>query len=83
MKKRLEVPELASEDEEREFWAQVNLADYYEPEDAQEVIFPNLKPTSRAISIRFPEYVLDRVKERTHHPLQEKIPLEHMMPMFP
>jgi predicted DNA binding CopG/RHH family protein len=66
MKKRLEVPELASEDEEREFWAQVNLADYYEPEDAQEVIFPNLKPTSRAISIRFPEYVLDRVKERAN-----------------
>lgn len=63
MKKRLEMPEFASEDEEREFWAQVNLADYYEPDDAEEVIFPNLKPTSRSISIRFPEYVLDRVKE--------------------
>ena len=66
MKKRLEVPEFASEEEEREFWAQVNLADYYEPVDAEEVIFPNLKPTSRAISIRFPEYVLDRVKEQAN-----------------
>ena len=66
MKKPLELPEFANEDEEREFWAHINLADYYEPEDAQHVSFPNLKPTSRAISIRFPEYVLDRVKEKAN-----------------
>ena len=66
MKKPLEVPAFANEEEEREFWAQINLADYYELEDAEEVIFPNLKPTSRAISIRFPEYVLDRVKEKAN-----------------
>jgi len=66
MKKPLKLPEFANEDEERQFWADINLADYYEPEDAQPVSFPNLKPTSRAISIRFPEYVLDRVKERAN-----------------
>ena len=33
MKKPLEIPAFANEDEEREFWAQINLADYYEPED--------------------------------------------------
>lgn len=66
MKKPLEMPKFVNEDEERQFWADINLADYYEPEDAQPVSFPNLKPTSRAISIRFPEYVLDRVKERAN-----------------
>ena len=66
MKKPLELPEFDNEDEERQFWADINLADYYEPEDAQSVSFPNLKPTSRAISFRFPEYVLDRVKERAN-----------------
>ncbi len=66
MKKPLELPEFANEDEERDFWAEVNLADYYEPEDADPVSFPNLKPTSRSISIRFPEYVLDAVKERAN-----------------
>ena len=66
MKKPLELPEFANEEEERQFWADINLADYYEPKDAERVSFPNLKPTSRAISIRFPEYVLDRVKERAN-----------------
>ncbi len=66
MKKPLELPEFANEDEERQFWADIDLADYYEPDDAQPVSFPNLKPTSRGISIRFPEYVLDRVKERAN-----------------
>ncbi len=66
MKKPLNLPVFANEDEERDFWANVDLADYYEPEDAQPVSFPNLKPTSRAISIRFPEYVLDAVKERAN-----------------
>lgn len=38
----------------------------YEPADAQPVSFPNLKPTSHAISIRFPEYVLDAVKAKAN-----------------
>ena len=66
MKKPLELPVFADEDEERQFWASLNLADYYEPADAQPVSFPNLKPTSHAISIRFPEYVLDAVKEKAN-----------------
>ena len=66
MKKPLDIPFFANEDEERDFWANINLADYYKPEDAQRVHFPNLKPTSRPISIRFPEYVLDAVKERAN-----------------
>ncbi|MEA3338263.1 MAG: BrnA antitoxin family protein [Chloroflexota bacterium] len=66
MKKTLEVPEFKNEDDEREFWAQINLADYYEPEDAKPVVFPNLKPETRPISIRFPVYVLDALKERAN-----------------
>jgi predicted DNA binding CopG/RHH family protein len=66
MKKQLEVPEFENEDEEREFWAQINLADYYQPEDAAPVVFPNLKPSTRPVSIRFPEYILDALKERAN-----------------
>ncbi|MCO6452033.1 MAG: BrnA antitoxin family protein [Caldilineales bacterium] len=66
MKKPLELPEFDNEDEERKFWDAINLADYYEPDDAQSPSFPNLKPTSRSISIRFPEYVLDAVKARAN-----------------
>ena len=66
MKPKLELPEFANEDEERAFWANVDLSDYFEPDDIASVSFPNLKPTSRSISIRFPEYVLDAVKAKAN-----------------
>ncbi|KKQ66393.1 MAG: hypothetical protein US86_C0005G0004 [Candidatus Daviesbacteria bacterium GW2011_GWA2_38_24] len=66
MKKPLKLPKFKSEDEEREFWANVDLSEYYEPSDMEKVSFPNLKPTSRSISIRIPEYLLNRVKEKAN-----------------
>jgi predicted DNA binding CopG/RHH family protein len=66
MKKEIKLPEFKDEDEERAFWADADLSDYFEPADFDKVSMPNLKPTSRAISIRFPEYVLDAVKERAN-----------------
>ncbi len=66
MKKEIRLPEFNNEDEEREFWANVDLSEHFEADDFEQVSFPNLKPTSRSISIRFPEYVLDAVKEKAN-----------------
>lgn len=66
MKKQLKLPKFKNEDEEREFWAKIDLSKYYEPSDMEKISFPNLKPTSRSISIRIPEYLLNRVKERAN-----------------
>ena len=66
MKKQLKLPKFKNEDEERNFWANINLADYYEPSDAKKVSFPNLKPTSKPISIRLPVYLVDRIKEEAN-----------------
>lgn len=66
MKKKLKVPKFKSEDEEREFWANIDLSEYYTPEDMVRVSFPNLKPTTRSISIRMPEYLIIRLKERAN-----------------
>lgn len=66
MKKPLRLPKFKNEDEERNFWAKINLADYFEPSDFVPVSFPNLKPTTRAISIRLPEYLIDRLKEKAN-----------------
>ena len=66
MKKELKIPKFKSEDEEREFWAQIDLADYFEAKDFTSVSFPNLKPTSRAISLRLPEAMLMRLKEQAN-----------------
>ncbi len=66
MKKKLQVPKFKNEDAEREFWASTDLADYFEAKDFQPVSFPNLKPSSRAISIRLSEAMLMRLKEQAN-----------------
>ena len=66
VKKQLKIPKFKNEDEEREFWAKIDLSEYFEPSDFVPVSFPNLKPTSRSISIRLPEYLLDRIKEKAN-----------------
>ena len=66
MKKALKLPKFKNEDEEREFWSKIDLSEYYEPSDLEPVSFPNLKPTTRSISIRLPEYLIDRIKEQAN-----------------
>jgi len=66
MKKKLKIPRFKNENEERKFWAEINLADYFQPEDFILVSFPNLKPTTKPISIRMPEYLLIRIKEKAN-----------------
>lgn len=63
MKKVLKIPKFKNEDEEREFWSKVSLADFFEIKDFEKVSFPNLKPTSESISIRIPKMMLARLKE--------------------
>ena len=66
MKKELKLPHFDNEDAERDFWAETDLGDYFDADDFEAVSFPNLKPTTRPISIRFPEYIIDVLKERAN-----------------
>ena len=66
MKKPLILPKFKNEDQERDFWDKINLADYFESSDAQHVTFPNLKPTSQPISFRLPKFQIARLKERAN-----------------
>ncbi len=52
MKKELILPIFDDEDVERDFWANVDLSAFFEPEDFKRVSFPNLKLTTRSNSIR-------------------------------
>jgi predicted DNA binding CopG/RHH family protein len=63
MKKRIKsIPEFASEDEEREFWEQNDSSDYIDWNQAQPVVMPKLKPTTKTISLRLPQHLLDSIK---------------------
>lgn len=63
MKKKLKpVPAFRSEDDEREFWRTHDTTDYLDWSHARRVDFPNLKPTTKSISLRLPVSLLDRIK---------------------
>jgi len=79
MKKPLKLPKFKNEDAERDFWAKLDLSEYYEPSDLEPVSFPNLKPTSRSISIRMPEYLINRVKEKAN---ELDIPYQSLMKQY-
>jgi predicted DNA binding CopG/RHH family protein len=64
MKKPLHLPEFKSEDQERDFWDKIDITEYFEPEDAKRFVFPNLKRTNRAISIRLPEPLIEEAKAK-------------------
>ena len=67
MKKRLVVPKFKSEKEEAEFWSSLNLSEYFDPSDFRRgVQFPYLKRSKRLISIRFPEELIGKVKEKAN-----------------
>ena len=56
------IPEFNNEDEEREFWAEHDSADYIDWSKAQRVVFPNLKPSTKTISLRLPESMLNELR---------------------
>ena len=56
------VPKTKSEQEEREFWETHDSSDYLDWAQAKAVSLPNLKPSTRTISLRLPEGLLDSIK---------------------
>jgi len=56
------VPTFASEAEERAWWEAHDSADHVDWSQARRVRFPNLKPSTTAISLRLPVALLERIK---------------------
>jgi predicted DNA binding CopG/RHH family protein len=61
-KKLKEIPIFESEDEEREFWAVEDSTDYIDWNTAEDKVMPNLKPTTRTISLRISESMLEKIR---------------------
>ena len=63
MKRKLKpIPNFKSEAEERRFWETHDSSDYLDWAKAERVRFPNLKPSTTAISLRLPVALLERIK---------------------
>jgi len=55
-------PKFASEAAERAFWESHDSTEYVDWSKAQRAVLPNLKPTTRTISLRLPQHLLDSIK---------------------
>jgi predicted DNA binding CopG/RHH family protein len=57
-------PKFKSETEERAFWEfkGSDSTEYLDWAKAQRVVLPNLKPSTKTISLRLPQHLLDSIK---------------------
>lgn len=56
------LPRFRNEDEERDFWATHEMSDVFDAAKSAEVVFPNLKPSTKMITIRVPESMIAALK---------------------
>ena len=61
-KKPKPIPDFKSEAEESAFWKTRDSGDYVDWSKAERVRFANLKPSTKAISLRLPVDLLERIK---------------------
>lgn len=73
------IPKFKNEDEERDFWATADSSEYFNWSKAEQVVFPNLKPSTETISLRLPKYLLARIKELANF---KDVPYQSLMKLF-
>lgn len=62
MKKLKKIPKFKNEAEEQEFWSKEDSTSYINWSEAKRVSFPYLKPSTKTISIRLPEHLIEDIK---------------------
>ncbi|MCR4378349.1 MAG: BrnA antitoxin family protein [Rhodospirillales bacterium] len=61
-KKLKPMPKFKSEAQERAYWETHDSSDHIDWSKAERVRLPNLKPSTKAISLRLPVDLLERIK---------------------
>jgi predicted DNA binding CopG/RHH family protein len=80
MNKKLKpIPEFKSEAAERAFWKAHDRSDYVDWSKARRVSFPNLKVSTRSISLRLPELLLERIRAQAN---KMDVPYQSLMKMW-
>lgn len=76
MRKLKKIPKFNSVTEEHEFWAKRDSTDYIDWSKAKNARFPNLKPSTKTISLRLPQSLLDQIKILAN---KEDVPYQSLM----
>ena len=62
MSKLKKVPKFKREKEELEFWSTHDSTEYIDYSRSKRVLLPNLKPSTKTISLRLPESLIEHLK---------------------
>jgi len=73
------IPAFDSEEEEQEFWGNHDSSEYLDWKKAERVRLANLRPTTRTISIRLPETMIERLKVLAN---KRDVPYQSLLKMY-
>lgn len=73
------IPKFRTEAAEQEFWADHDSTEYVDWSKARRAVFPNLKPSTKTISLRLPETMLEELKTLAN---RRDVPYQSLMKVF-
>jgi len=79
MKELKKIPKFKNEDEEFEFWSKKTLTNYFDMNKAKRIRFPNLRRTSKLVSLKMPVSLIDQLKSLAN---KKDIAYQSLMKLF-
>lgn len=73
------IPKFKNEEAEREFWANHDSVDFIAWSQAKRTAFPNLKPSTKTISLRLPESIIAALKVLAN---KRDVPYQSLLKVF-
>jgi len=73
------IPKFKSESEEQDFWQEADSTEYVAWSHGKIGVFPNLKPSTKTISLRLPASLLEAVKVLAN---KRDVPYQSLMKVF-
>ena len=77
--KKHKMPIFKTEDEERAFWATHDSTEFIDWSKAKLTVFPNLKPSTKTISLRLPESIIAALKVLAN---KRDVPYQSLLKIF-
>ena len=78
-KKLKEIPAFKTEDDERRFWAENDSTEFIDWSQAESMVLPKLKSTTKTISLRLSGSMLDRIRLIAN---KRDVPYQSLIKMF-
>jgi predicted DNA binding CopG/RHH family protein len=79
MSKKKPIPRFESEEQEQEFWDENDSTEYVDWSQASPVVLANLQPSTKTISLRLPEHMLEELKLLAN---KRDVPYQSLLKVF-